>query len=320
MSHRNIHDALISFFCGVVIIQTFYHILIYHSIISSEITKMTPQKVMIKLGGSLITDKNVPHTIRYNSLKMVVQELKESLDTRPELSLLIGHGGGSFPHPIARAFRTIDGFGASTGSVRGFVLCQNAASTLNRLIIDLMVDYGLDAVSIQPSACCVAADGRIARIFYEPIEQAMRNGIIPVVFGDCVFDEVRGCTVISTEQILKCLSQYIRPDRVLCFEQVGGVYTADPLRDKDAKLIPEINEENIRQVESYLGGAYSANDVTGGMRDKVHELLEIARMGIECEILRGDRGYVKRVLMGERGLGTIINPVFNTDRQTKRKE
>ncbi len=265
---------------------------------------MPPEKVLIKLGGSLITDKNAPHTIRYNNLRMVVRELKEALDAQPELVLLIGHGGGSFPHPIAKAFRTIEGFHASTSSIRGFALCQNAASTLNRIIVDLMLDYGLDAVSIQPSACCVAADGKIARVFYEPVEHAMKNGIIPVVYGDCVFDEVRGCTVISTEQILKYLARYIRPDRVLCFVQVGGVYTSDPLRDRDAELIHEINDEE--QVESYLGGAYSPDDVTGGMRGKVHELLEIARTGIECEILSGDSGNVKRALMGERGLGTII--------------
>ncbi len=274
---------------------------------------MKPKKIIfIKLGGSLITDKNVPHTINYQQLKEIVKELKEVIpaeggDTGSglSLSLLIGHGGGSFPHPVAKTFRTGEGF-IHNNSIRGFALCQNAASTLNRIIVDLMVDYGLNAISIQPSACCMAADGEIVRIFTEPIMSSINAGLIPVLFGDCIFDEVRGCTVISTEQILRHLSQYIHPARVLCFEQVGGVYTSDPLRHRDAKLIPEISTGNINQLESCLGGAYSGIDVTGGMRAKVHELLEIAKMGIECEILSGQKGYVKRALMGERGLGTVI--------------
>ena len=269
--------------------------------------KISGKTIFIKLGGSLITDKNAPHTINYDTLKRVVKELKEVIDSESELNLLVGHGGGSFPHPIAKAFRTAEGL-IHAASARGFALCQNSASTLNRIIVDLMIDYGLNAVSIQPSACCMAVDGEIARIFFEPLASSIKNGFIPVVFGDCVFDDVRGCTVISTEQILRHLCNYIRPDRVLCFEQVGGVYTSDPMLDTEAQFIPEITVENLNQQEldSCLGESYSI-DVTGGMREKVHQLLEIAKMGIECEILSGREGYVKRALRGERGLGTVIS-------------
>lgn len=263
--------------------------------------------IFIKLGGSLITEKNAPYTINYNAIRRIVKEIKEAIDTNQDLNLLIGHGGGSFPHPIAQSFRTIEGF-IQGNSVRGFALCQNAASTLNRIVVDLLVDYGVDAVSIQPSACCIAENGEISDFFIKPIEASINNGIIPIVFGDCVFDATRGCTVVSTEQILTYLSKYIGPSRVLIFELVGGVYTADPQKDKKAKLIHEITVENFSSIESYLGGSYSV-DVTGGMQKKVRELLKIAKRGIECEILSGQKGHIKKALMGERGLGTIIKPI-----------
>jgi isopentenyl phosphate kinase len=273
--------------------------------------------IFVKLGGSLITEKSAPYTINYNAIRRIVKELKEAIDRDRALSLLIGHGGGSFPHPIAQSFRTSEGFIQDT-SVRGFALCQNAASTLNRILVDLMVDYAIDAVSIQPSACCIAKDGEIAAFFIEPIKESISNGIIPVVFGDCVLDIVRGCTVVSTEQIFAHLSSSIRPSRVLVFGLVGGVYTGDPQKDEKARFIPEIEIEKFTDVESYLGNSYSV-DVTGGMVTKVKELIKIAKMGIECEVLSGGPGYITKALSGERGLGTIIRPIkhgSNIERST----
>ncbi|MBE0516360.1 MAG: isopentenyl phosphate kinase family protein [Methanophagales archaeon] len=270
-------------------------------------TERARNLIFVKLGGSLITEKSAPSTITYDAIRRIVKELKEAIERDQALSLLIGHGGGSFPHPIAQSFRTSEGFIQDT-SVRGFALCQHAASTLNRILIDLMVDYAIDAVSIQPSACCIAKDGAIADFFIEPIKVCMENRIIPVVFGDCVLDTVRGCTVLSTEQIFAHLSSSIRPSRVLIFGLVGGVYTGDPQKDEKARFIPEIEIEKFNEVESYLGDSYSV-DVTGGMVTKVKELIKIAKMGIECEVLSGRPGYITKALSGERGLGTIIKPV-----------
>ena len=140
--------------------------------------------IFVKLGGSLITEKSVPATLKYSILKRIVKELKEVVDRERDLNLLIGHGGGSFPHPIAKAFRTSEGF-IQADSVRGFAMCQNAASTLNRVVVDLMTDYGINAVSIQPSACCIAEDGEIVDFFIRPIEECMSKGLynyfIPVI-------------------------------------------------------------------------------------------------------------------------------------------
>jgi isopentenyl phosphate kinase len=268
--------------------------------------------VFVKLGGSLITEKNAPYTINYQVLTRIVKELKEAIDSDHHLQLLIGHGGGSFPHPVAQSFKTAEGFIQDT-SIRGFALCQNAASTLNRIIVDLMVDYAINAVSIQPSACCIASDGRIADFFAKPIEVAIENGLIPVVFGDCVFDTVRGCTIVSTEQLFSYLSRSIQPSRVLIVGLVGGVYTADPQKDENARFIPTIDVEKFTGIESYLGESYSV-DVTGGMATKVKELIELAKMGVECEILSGTPGNITKALAGQRGLGTIIKPVSTAKR------
>jgi isopentenyl phosphate kinase len=260
--------------------------------------------IFVKLGGSLITDKRAAYTINYDALRRIAKELKEAIERDRDLSLVVGHGGGSFPHPVAQSYRTAEGFTQDT-SVRGFALCQHAASTLNRILVDMLLDYALNAVSIQPSACCIAEDGEITDFFVEPLKRCLEDRLIPVIFGDCVLDTVRGCAILSTEQLFAYLSRALRPSRVLIFGLVGGVYTRDPQKDADARFIPEIQIEHLNDIEAYLGDSYSV-DVTGGMAGKVKELIEIAKLGIECEILSGAAGYITRALAGEKGLGTII--------------
>lgn len=274
-------------------------------------SKRAENLVFLKLGGSLITDKNALQTINYRALRGIVKELKEAIDRDSDLQLLIGHGSGSFAHPIASSFNTAEGFIDDTGrSRRGFSLCQNAASTLNKIIVDMMVDYAIDAVSVQPSACCIATDGKITDFFIKPIEAAIENRFIPVIFGDCVFDTVKGCSIVSTEQIFSylcsCGSIQLQPSRILILGLVSGVYTSDPQKDAEAKFIPTIDAEKFTDIESYLGESYSV-DVTGGMVSKVKELIKLAKNGIESEILSGSvPGNIRKALAGEKGLGTVI--------------
>jgi isopentenyl phosphate kinase len=277
-----------------------------------KMTDKSKNPIFVKLGGSLITEKNAPYTINYRALTQIVKELKEAIERDPQLQLLLGHGGGSFPHPVADSFKTAEGFVHAT-SVRGFALCQNAASTLNRIVVDLMADYAIDAISIQPSACCVTTDGKIANFFTKPIEVAIAEGLVPVVFGDCVFDTVKGCSIVSTEQIFSYLSGALQPSRVLVVGLVDGVYTADPQKSENARFVPTIEVEQFGSVESYLGESYSV-DVTGGMTTKVKELVEIAKRGIECEILSGASGNIKKALAGQKGIGTRIKPVATAEK------
>ncbi len=265
--------------------------------------------LFVKFGGSLITEKNAPFTLNYQAVMRLIKELKDALAADARLQVLIGHGGGSFPHPVAQSYRTGEGFIQDT-SVRGFALCQNAASTLNRLIVDAMTDYAINAVSIQPSACCLTTNGTITEFFTRPLQAALEHGLVPVIFGDCVFDTMRGCAIVSTEQLFAHLSGLLHPARVLIFGLVNGVYTADPHKDENARIIPEIELDQLADIEGYLAGSYAV-DVTGGMASKVQELVTIAKRGIECEILSGAPGNVKRALAGQRGIGTRIKPVHS---------
>ena len=65
---------------------------------------------LLKLGGSLITDKSTPYTAKPQIIKNILLEVKDALEEKPDLNLIIGHGAGSFAHQSAKKYNTINGF------------------------------------------------------------------------------------------------------------------------------------------------------------------------------------------------------------------
>ena len=66
--------------------------------------------VFLKLGGSLITDKTKPYTVRMDKLGDLANQVARALQTHPDLLLILGHGSGSFGHTAAKKYGTRDGF------------------------------------------------------------------------------------------------------------------------------------------------------------------------------------------------------------------
>jgi len=133
----------------------------------------------------------------------------------------------------------------------------------------------------------------------EPIDLTLRYGLAPLVYGDVALDKMRGCTIISTEQIFAYLADHLDPARIILAGQVEGVFTADPLRDESAQLIPEISRQNFDQVEHKLAGSHGV-DVTGGMLTKVrimHALVQ-ERPGLKVQLISGRQpGLIRRALL-----------------------
>ena len=260
--------------------------------------------ILIKLGGSLITDKTKPFTPRLDVIKRLSREIHEARQEK-EIKLIIGHGGGSFPHKPAKDYRTNEGI-INKESYKGISLVQDAASRLNRIIVSSLIEAGENAISVQPSAGLITENGRIKDWYLEPIEKMLKNNILPVPYGDVAFDIKQGCCIISTEEILNYLAKTFESRRIILAGIVDGVFTSDPQKNPDAKFIPEINSKNYNEIKKYLGGS-AGIDVTGGMLHRVERIFELTTLGIEAEIINGEKqDYLKRALLGEKGLGTTV--------------
>lgn len=258
--------------------------------------------ILVKLGGSILTYKDRPFSPRIDVIERLASEVHRAREKR-ELKLILAHGGGSFPHVPAKKYGLIEGV-KDKRSLRGIAETQDAASRLNRIVVSKLIEAGENAVSFQPSASLIAEDGEIVEWYLEPLKEMIKEDLIPVPYGDVVMDRKRGCSIISTEQLLAYLARELRPSKILLLVDVDGVYRSMNL--KESNLVKEVNSRNFPELKASLKGS-SGIDVTGGMLQKVQLMLELAEEGIESEILNGlKKGYLERALLGEEGLGTRI--------------
>jgi isopentenyl phosphate kinase len=172
------------------------------------------------------------------------------------------------------------------------------AARLNRIVTDLFLEAGVPVWSLQPSASARCRGGELLALETEPLQRALSQGLVPLVFGDVALDELQGGTIISTEQIFGYLAPRLFPQRVLLVSVVDGVFERDPLHAPSARYVPEISPENWDRVRSELSGSH-ATDVTGGMLTKVEEMVMLVRSmpGLEVHIFSGERVDALRVAL-----------------------
>jgi isopentenyl phosphate kinase len=265
--------------------------------------------ILVKLGGSVITDKTRPETPRLDVIHRLAREVASARETRPGLRLILGHGSGSFGHFPALRFNTRQGV-ATSEEWAGFAQVAAAAASLNRLVVDAFLEEGVPVWSVQPSASALCQSGALVSLDLAPIQAALERGLVPLVYGDVALDSVQGGTIISTEQIFGYLAHRFQPSRMLLAGVVEGVFDADPLREPSASLVPEITPGNWASVRQMLGGSHGS-DVTGGMVTKVEEMVALAQElpGLTIQILSGERpeALYQALLEPERpGSGTRI--------------
>lgn len=257
----------------------------------------------LKLGGSLITDKSKAHTLRRRVLDRLVEEIAQVFNQYPQRRLVLGHGSGSFGHVPARRYKTRQG--VHTGEEwRGFAEVWREAWLLNRLVMDALHAAGLPAIAFPPSASVIAEDTILRRWDLSALQAALEAGLLPVVYGDVIFDRVRGGTIFSTEDLFIYLADQLRPSRILLAGIEPGVWADYPEKNK---IIPSITPEKLSQIEAGLQGA-AAVDVTGGMASKVRQSLELVSRHPNLQVLifsGKEPGTMKSNLTGSR-IGTLI--------------
>jgi len=248
--------------------------------------------VFLKLGGSLITDKTRPYTPRPATIARLAGEVRQALNAAGWLRLLIGHGSGSFGHWAAHSHGTRQGV-RTPDQWRGYAEVAAAAARLNRIVTDAFLEAGVPVFSVQPSASARCHDGTLQALDTFPIHTALAQGLVPLVYGDVALDDVRGGTIISTEDIFLYLADELQPTHVLLLGAVPGVL------GPGGAIIPRITPADLPTLGSTLAGSAGV-DVTGGMADKVACMLALVQRhpATSAHILTGtEPGLLARALL-----------------------
>ena len=246
------------------------------------------ERVVLKLGGSVITDKSGGCTIDHARLR----EIAEVLAAHREIELVLVHGAGSCGHPEARRYRVDEGLGRD--NLPGVYHTHAAVSRLNAAVVEALREAGIEAIGIHPLCLALAEDGRLVSFETRQIAGMTDHGIVPVLHGDVVMDTRRGSCIVSGDQVVARLALALGSRRVGLATDVAGVL-------RGGSVIPRIDREILESLD--IGGS-AKTDVTGGMRGKIAELLILADAGIDSEIFHVSQ--IGRFLDGTDHGGTTI--------------
>ncbi|WP_409199519.1 isopentenyl phosphate kinase [Methanobrevibacter sp. DSM 116169] len=262
--------------------------------------------IILKLGGSILTKKDsVNPEIDYDNLNRIASEIKRSLDKKHK-ELVIVHGAGSFGHPPAKKYGIGKEFKNSEYPEKriGFSKTQNAVKKLNMEVCEVFTNNNLPVISLQPSTFISTSNGRINIANLDFLKKYLKEGFIPILYGDVVLDDDLKIVVLSGDQIIQYLAKNLNSDKIILGTDVDGVYNKNPKTNNDATFFKEFN--SLDDLDSF--DLTTNVDVTGGMLGKVKELLELADLGIESKIINiGKKDFVYKALEDEDIKGTIIS-------------
>jgi isopentenyl phosphate kinase len=267
--------------------------------------------VFLKLGGSLITDKDKPYTPRLDKLAELAREIASS--RTPNQRLVLGHGSGSFGHAAAKQYGTHDGIKnlprrsekrEDENYWKGFAEVWFQASQLNRFVMESLRGAGLPAIALAPISAVTSCEMSVAAWDLTPLRSALDAGLLPVIYGDVIFDEARGGTILSTEDLFAHLARHLHPKRILLAGLEAGVWEDFPA---STRLVDGISLQSYEAMRDGIGASASV-DVTGGMAAKVGQMFDLIREvpGLTARIFSAEEtGNLARALAGER-VGTEL--------------
>lgn len=211
---------------------------------------------VLKVGGSVITEKTADETVNESALDRVAAALSDAED------LVLIHGGGSFGHPVAERFGVSDTQGTRDANAAWAI--HEAMTRLNRAVIDRLQEHGVPALPIRPLSMARRAGSGDLSLGIQAVEGMLAAGFLPVLHGDGVVDDGTGIAVLGGDELVVAVADVLGADRVGLCSGTPGVL------DNDGDVVPIV--ERYADVAPYVDRPAGV-DVTGGMSAKVRTLL-----------------------------------------------
>ncbi|WP_254524088.1 isopentenyl phosphate kinase [Natrinema caseinilyticum] len=219
--------------------------------------------IVLKLGGSVITEKDRAETLDGEALERAAETIAAAQTDGLE-DVVVVHGGGSFGHHNAseHGVSTTDG----TRDATAVLDIHGAMKTLNSFVLSRLLERDVQAVPVHPFSTAYRDTAGTLSLPTGQVETMLAEGFVPVLHGDVIAHAGAGATVVSGDELVAELARRLSADRVGLCSTVPGVL------DEDEVVIDRI--EDFEAVATVLG-ASDATDVTGGMVGKVRTLLDL---------------------------------------------
>ncbi|MDP6662348.1 MAG: isopentenyl phosphate kinase [Candidatus Thalassarchaeaceae archaeon] len=250
--------------------------------------------IIVKAGGSAITNKSEPYTPDEGTIASVAEQLSQA--TRANRGMILVHGVGSFGHPLAKEHDLGRGYDGTEEGLMGSLFTHYWVDELSQRLIKAMIDHGVPALRCRPTTSFVTKSRRIADFYSEPIEKFLEMGIVPVFHGDVPADRDQGFSVLSSDQIAVFLAMHFGAGKVIFGMDVPGLL-------RDGERVPELG---FGEIPGFMEFVSDNHDASGGLQKKMQEIQALEGSGIEVQVIGlGEPGALLRAIEGET-VGTII--------------
>jgi len=269
-------------------------------------TNLSLELAIIKIGGSLITNKAKPFTLNNENLQVVVHEIFAIKQIKPDLRLILINGNGSFGHNTAHKFGTHQGFQDEQGRL-GFCWLQKDTAQLNRILVNQLVEKQIAAVSFAPGNVFWAKNQQYFHQDLSILENYLTRNFVPVLYGEAILDLKLNCTTISSDVILYLLARYFTHHSKFNLNHIINAGNYPGVLDEQQQVISRINHHNFAKIKKYFYKSQQT-DISGAMETKIRELLKIAKLNLSTVIIDGSKpGNLQKVLSNQEFVGTVVD-------------
>ena len=243
--------------------------------------------ILIKLGGSIITNKEKPLSARRKTIDHILNQIKRIKEPK-----ILVHGGGSYGHywSVKYDMHTKP----AKYDMRGVSIVKNSMIDLNKIILDSAVKNRINAYCIPPTDFMSGNKPVKSKIL--AMDEIAKSGLTPVTYGDALWFGKKKSYILSGDVIMSIIAKTLRPRLSIFVLNVDGVYS----NLKSKSLIYDFKKEKPKISKNTI-------DVTGGMSRKITEATKISRNGLKVFFVNGNKP--KRILdavSGKRFEGTVF--------------
>lgn len=138
--------------------------------------------------------------------------------------------------------------------------------------------------------------------FQNTLYALLEHNVIPIVNENDTVSTFEISSIGDNDTLAAIVAVNCNADLLVLLSDIDGLYTGDPRKDKDAKLISSVYEITP-EIESLAGGAGS-NFGTGGMTTKVNAAKTVNAAGIDMVIANGSKPRMLYEIIDGNAVGT----------------
>ena len=248
-------------------------------------------RIVIKIGTSTLTHENGSTNLR--RIEALCRIVSDIMNSGEEIILVssgaIGMGVGKL------------GLRSRPSDIAGKQACAAVGQCELMYEYDkLFGEYNHTVAQILLTAPDLSCDDRREK-FESTVERLLEYKVLPIINEN---DTVATEEIVfgDNDTLAALVAESVRADLLILLSDIDGLYTADPHKDQDAKIIPEVHEITP-EIEALCGGAGSEHG-TGGMITKIRAARIATDAGCDMIIANGASPEILYDITDGKSVGT----------------